>query len=270
VTRLAICGIRGRMGQALARLIGESPDLELVSGIDREPLEGAASLEYGCPVILSPSEAIRALEDVDVLVDFSAPAATRTLLESVGAALDGRGLVVGTTGLEAETELLLSELAWRAAVLTAANFSIGVNLLVALAERAAAVLDAGRYDVEIVESHHNRKADAPSGTALMLGEALARGRGRSLDEVRTDGRSGRTGERPVGEIGFHALRAGGIVGEHSVQFVGARERIELAHQALDRDLFADGALTAARWIAGRRPGRYGMAEVLGLEGATGG
>lgn len=150
------------------------------------------------------------------------------------------------------------------AVLQAANFSIGVNLLLRLAEEAARTLPAEGYDVEIVETHHRRKADAPSGTALALGRAVAAGREARLEELRRDGRSGVTGERAVGEIGMHALRGGDVVGEHQVLFIGARERIELTHAAGDRALFADGALLAARWIAGKQPGRYQMREVLGL------
>ena len=158
---------------------------------------------------------------------------------------------------------MLERAAERGAVLQAANFSVGVNLLLALAERAAAVL-GDDYDVEIVEAHHRRKADAPSGTALALGESVAAGRGVKLGEVRVDGRSGRPGERARGEIGFHALRGGEIVGEHEVAFIGAKERVTLGHVASDRALFAEGALRAARWIAGKPAGRYTMADVLGL------
>jgi 4-hydroxy-tetrahydrodipicolinate reductase len=184
--------------------------------------------------------------------------------ERHAAALDGRALVVGTTGLDDDTVKQLDALARRTAVLVAANFSVGVNLLLGLAEQAARVLPAATYDVEIVETHHGRKLDAPSGTALALGEAVARGRSVELAGVRRDGRSGTTGERPRGEIAFHALRGGSVAGEHHLHFLGQRERIELAHHAEDRALFAEGALVAARWITGRAPGRYTMGDVLGL------
>jgi 4-hydroxy-tetrahydrodipicolinate reductase len=264
VTRLAVCGVRGRMGQALTRLIAESPDLELAAGIDRVAADGMAAAEHGCRRIVTVDHAAAVLGDVDVVVDFSAPPATRALLESAGDMLAGRALIVGTTGLDSDMEGRLAEQAGRTAVLTAANFSVGVNLLVALVEQVASVLGADSYDVEIVEAHHNRKADAPSGTALALAHGVAQGRGCGLDAIRRDGRSGHTGERRAGEIGLHAIRGGGIVGEHAVLFIGDREQVELKHRALDRSLFAAGALRAARWLAGRGAGRYSMADVLGL------
>jgi 4-hydroxy-tetrahydrodipicolinate reductase len=265
VTKLAICGAGGRMGQTLARLVAESADLELVAGIDREAADGAAAAALGCRRIVTTGAASSVLGDVDVVIDFSAPAATRELLQSAGDALAGRALVVGTTGLDEDIEARLADLAGRAAVLTAANFSPGVNLLEAVVKQVASVLAADSYDVEIVEAHHKRKVDAPSGTALTLAQAVAQGRSTRLDAVRRDGRSGSTGDRPGGEIGLHAVRGGGIVGDHAVLFMGDREQLELKHRALDRSLFADGALGAARWIAGRAPGRYSMADVLGLK-----
>lgn len=252
------------MGEALAHLARVRSDLRVIGGIAREAENGTADDRAGGGRIVTMVDAATLASEADVVIDFSGAAATADLLERATDALTGRALVVGTTGLSDDTQRRLDRLARHAAVLTAANFSIGVNLLVALSERVSAVLDAARYDVEIVEAHHGRKVDAPSGTALALGEAVARGRGQLLREVRRDGRSGETGERPEGEIGFHAVRGGGIVGEHIVMFMGARERIELRHDALDRSLFAEGALHAARWLAGRPPGRYGMHEVLGL------
>lgn len=270
MTRLVICGVRGRMGQTVARLVAAADDVELVGGVDRDALTGVAAREFGCPEIVEASAAQRVVEGADVVIDFSAPEALRTLVERAGRALDGRALVVGTTGLGADEERLLGELSSRCAVLTAANFSIGVNLLLALVERAAGALRADVWDVEIVEAHHNRKVDAPSGTALALAEAVVRGRGASLEDVRRDGRSGNTGARPRGELGLHAVRGGGVIGDHSVMFISERERVELGHQALDRSLFAEGALAAARWMRGRPPGRYTMAQVLGLGGGAGG
>jgi 4-hydroxy-tetrahydrodipicolinate reductase len=268
VTSLVICGIRGRMGQALAQLVAGADDLQVSAGIDRDPAAGTEARELGCPRIEDAGRAAGVIREADVVIDFSAPDATHELLTGSADALAGRALVIGTTGLEAATERLLEEQAGRTAVLTAANFSIGVNLLVTLVEQTAAALDAGAWDIEIVEAHHGRKVDAPSGTALALADAASRGRGAKLDEVRRDGRSGRTGVRPPGEIGLHAVRGGGVIGDHAVMFIAARERIELSHHALDRSLFAEGALAAARWIAGRSPGRYTMAQVLGLHGGT--
>lgn len=259
MTRIVICGIRGRMGQTLVRLARERPDMRIVGGI------GTAADESIDIPVRPIAEAADMIAGADVLIDFSTAAATRELVESAGGALAGRGLVTGTTGLEDDTLEQLDALSSRAAVLTAANFSLGVNLLLALTRRVAAALDPSSYDIEIIEAHHRRKVDAPSGTALALGEAAAAGRGVPLSEVRRDGRSGQTGARTEGEIGFHAIRGGGIVGEHRVQFAGERERIELVHDALDRAVFAEGALTAARWMSGRGSGRFTMQDVLGLK-----
>jgi 4-hydroxy-tetrahydrodipicolinate reductase len=258
--RIVLSGATGRMGLTLAGMIREDAGLELVGGIGKMP---EPACEVGCPVVETPETAGAWIRDADVLIDFSAPELLRRIVEMHGDTLAGKALVVGTTGLGDEERRLLDEAASRTAVLQAANFSVGVNLLVALAERAAAVL-GDDYDVEIVEAHHRRKVDAPSGTALALGEAVARGREVALGEVRVDGRSGRPGERPRGQIGFHALRGGDVVGEHRVMLIGDRERIELAHLAQDRALFAEGALRAAKWMAGKPAGTYTMMDVLGL------
>jgi len=256
--RVVLSGATGRMGLVLARLIHEDDGIELLGGIGRVP---AAGCDVGCPLVEVPETAGAWIREADVVIDFSSPELLARLVE--GTALAGRALVVGTTGLGAEGERLLDAAARESPVLHAANFSIGVNLLLALAERAAAVLGAG-YDAEIVEAHHRRKADAPSGTALALGEAVARGREVALADVRIDGRSGNAGARPAGEIAFHAVRGGDIVGEHRLMLIGERERVELAHVAQDRALFAEGALLAARWLAGKPAGRYTMRDVLGL------
>lgn len=264
MTRIALCGVAGRMGQTLRRLIEQAEDLQLSGGIDREPVSGEAARALGCERILAAAGAAPVILESDVVIDFSAPAALRALLEHGASALAGKALIVGTTGLGPEDEARLDALAQAACVVSAANFSVGVNLLLGLAEQAARVLGDERFDVEIVEAHHRRKVDAPSGTALALANAVARGRAVSLDEVRRDGRSGETGARPTGEIGLHALRGGGVVGEHRVLFLGESERIELVHAAADRSLFAEGALVAARWASGRRAGRYAMTDVLGF------
>ena len=253
------------MGQALTRLISGASDLRIIAGIGRAPAEGAAAQAFGCPVIVNVVDAAGLVGDADVVIDFSTPEATHDLLLHADSALVRRALVVGTTGLHEDTVNTLDSLSHYGAVMTAANFSVGVNVLLALAERMAAVLDPRSYDAEIVETHHSGKTDAPSGTALAFGEAIARGRHAKLPRVRRDGRTGHTGERPKGEIGFHSIRGGNVIGEHRVMFIGPNERVELVHEAGDRTLFAEGALRAARWVTGRPPGRYSMADVLGFE-----
>ena len=245
--RIALTGPNGRMGSVLARLISAHSDLELAGGVGRGSLDAAPEI----------------LRRANVVIDFSAPPLLSTLLDEHRDSLAGRALVVGTTGLDANLQDALESFATVSPVLRSANFSVGVNLLLALAEQAARVL-GDKYDAEIVETHHRRKTDAPSGTALELGRAVARGLGTDLEQVRRDGRAGHTGERPRGEIGLHAVRGGDVVGEHRVLLLGERERIELGHVAADRALFAEGALRAARWLAGRDPGSYTMHQVLGL------
>ncbi len=260
-TRIVVAGASGRMGQSLAKLAVEDAEVDLVGGIVREARTGRGVVGY--TRVATPEGAGPLLEDADLVLDFSAPGLLTRLLDAQEKVLEGGALVVGTTGLDAALQRRLEALARRSAVLVAANFSVGVNLLLALAEEAARLLPADRFDVEIVETHHRHKVDAPSGTALALGGAVARGRGTRLEDLRRDGRSGQTGGRPAGEIGFHAVRGGTVPGDHRVLFLGGRERIELAHSAADRELFAEGALLAARWIAGREPGWYTMRDVLG-------
>lgn len=258
--RIVVSGATGRMGSQLGRLARAAPDLELVGGIAPE----GAPHDSPYPAVVPAEAASELIARCDVLIDFSAPEHLRTILDRHGGALGGRGIVIGTTGLDDATRAAVETIGRRSAVLVAANFSVGVNVLLHLARRVSAALGAAHFDVEITEAHHRHKVDAPSGTALALGRAVAEGRGISLDEARRDGRSGVSGERPRGEIGFHALRGGEIVGEHEVAFIGANERVTLGHIASDRALFAEGALRAARWIAGRPAGSYTMADVLGL------
>ena len=257
--RIVVSGASGRMGSTLARLAAEDGGFALVGGLDRDGAGAGAAF----PELRTAADAASLLGGADAVIDFSAPEFLRSLLASAGDALAGKALVVGTTGLGPEEEALLDRAAERSAVLTAANFSVGVNVLLALVEQAARAL-GDSYDVEIVESHHRRKEDAPSGTALALGAAVAVGRGVELASVRRDGRSGRPGARPAGEIGFHAVRGGSVVGEHDVMFIGDLDRVEIVHRASDRALFAAGALRAARWLVGRPAGRYEMRQVLGL------
>lgn len=263
--RIAISGVTGRMGQALVRLAGESADVVVAGGIAATARAGDAAARFGVARIHAAADAGALVERVDAVIDFSTPDGLAALLDGAGGALAGRALVTGTTGLDAAAARRLDEAAVRGPVFVAANFSIGVHVLTRLVERAARLLGANGWDIEIVEAHHGRKTDAPSGTALALGGAAARGRGASLEKARRDGRSGDVGARPAGEIGFHAVRGGGVIGEHHVHLLGALERIELSHMALDRSLFAAGALAAARWAAAQAPGRYGMADMLAAE-----
>ncbi|HEX8393038.1 MAG TPA: 4-hydroxy-tetrahydrodipicolinate reductase [Longimicrobium sp.] len=258
--RVVLSGATGRMGTQLARMIGEEDGMALAGGIGRIPERGC---DIGCPVVATPETAGEWIRHADVVIDFSSPELLARLLEMHGDVLAGVALVIGTTGLDEDDQRRIDAQARRSPVLQAANFSVGVNVLLALAQKAAAALGT-EYDVEIVEAHHRRKVDAPSGTALALGESVAAGRGVALADVRVDGRSGRPGERPVGEVGFHSVRGGDIVGEHEVMFIGERERVTLGHVAQDRALFAEGALRAAKWLAGRAPGAYSMRDVLGL------
>jgi 4-hydroxy-tetrahydrodipicolinate reductase len=264
--RIVVSGAAGRMGQAIAGLARDSGNFTLACGIDRERLQPDQGLggTLGFGTYEMPGTAASAIQNADVVIDFSAPDGLQSLLEHCGTALTGKALVVGTTGLSKELMQQLRDLSNRSAVLVSANFSIGVNLMLGVVASAAKVLSADRFDVEIVETHHRHKADAPSGTALLLGRVVAEARASALDSLRRDGRTGKTGERPTGEIGFHALRGGEVVGEHRVQFLGARERFEIAHAASDRAIFAEGALLAAGWLAGKPAGSYSMQDVLGL------
>jgi 4-hydroxy-tetrahydrodipicolinate reductase len=268
--RMVVSGVTGRMGQAIVRLAAETEGVTLAGGIADREASGEAAARHGVTRIVRPGGAADMVGGADAVIDFSSPDGLGALLRHAGDALAGRALVVGTTGFDAEVERALDAAALKGAVFVASNFSIGVHVLSRLVAEAAALLGEAEWDVEIVEKHHRGKADSPSGTALTLGEAVARGRGGSLDGRRRDGRSGQVGARPDGEIGFHAVRGGGIIGEHEVHFLGARERIALAHVATDRSLFAAGALTAAKWAVGRPAGRYGMVDLLagGLAGAS--
>jgi 4-hydroxy-tetrahydrodipicolinate reductase len=213
--------------------------------------------------IVVQEDVAQALSGAEALIDFTAPTATLAMAEKTAAA--GLVHVIGTTGMTDAEIAALTPLADRAVIVRAGNMSLGVNLLVQLTKKVAAALDAD-YDIEVIEAHHNRKVDAPSGTALMLGEAAAEGRGVALAEVADRGRDGITGARKRGDIGFTAIRGGDIVGEHDVMFAAEGERIILRHVASDRAVFARGALKAALWSRGRAPGAYDMLDVLGLKG----
>lgn len=262
--RIGVVGATGRMGRlVLAELIAAN-DLELVAAVTHP---GSASLGVDIGTLAGlPAQGVLVrvqddgcVADCDVVIDFSTPAGLDALLDQLP---EGCALVSGTTGLDAALVDRLAERAQAAPVLVAANFSTGVAVLRDLVARASAALPD--YDIEIVEAHHRFKRDAPSGTALALGRDAAAARGWTLDVVARHGREGETGVREPESIGFHAIRGGGVVGEHQVWLVGGGERLELTHAAMDRATFAQGAVRAARWIEGRPPGRYGLPDVLGL------
>lgn len=245
---IAVAGAAGRMGRAVLSLLGEGPSVRLAGAFDRDT---------------DPGEVEAALQSAAVVVDFTAADASADLAERC--ARRGRlALVIGATGFDAEDEARLRAAAERLAIVRSGNFSLGVNLLLGLVEQAARALPARDYDIEVLEAHHRRKVDAPSGTALMLGEAAAAGRGASLDELAVRVRDGLTGPRGAGDVGFAVLRGGGVVGEHSVILAAEDEILTLSHSARDRTLFARGALAAALWVAGKPPGLYDMQDVLGM------
>ena len=202
----------------------------------------------------------------DVIIDFSTPESSIALARTC-AERDGPALVIGSTGFSEAQEVELAAAAARVAIVRSGNFSLGVNVLIGLVEQAALRLDARDWDIEVLEAHHRRKVDAPSGTALMLGEAAATGRGADLSELKSPPYDGLTGEREAGRIGFASLRAGGIVGEHTVMFASEDEVVSLSHKAIDRSLFARGAVAAAAWVRKRPPGLYDMQDVLGFRQA---
>jgi 4-hydroxy-tetrahydrodipicolinate reductase len=267
--RLVVVGAAGRMGRMLIAAIGDTLGATLVGALEtrESPSIGQdAGLLVGRAAngVLISSDAAAAVAAADVIIDFSSPASTVEL--SKLAADVGVAHVIGTTGLSASDLDAIAQASERTVVVRSGNMSLGVNLLAVLVERAARALGPA-WDVEIVEMHHKAKVDAPSGTALLLGEAAARGRGVELSDHSARARDGLTGPRRPGDIGFASLRGGTVVGDHTVVFAGAGERIELSHRAEDRAIFARGAIAAALWTRGRAPGLYSMADVLGLSGA---
>jgi 4-hydroxy-tetrahydrodipicolinate reductase len=265
--RVVIAGAGGRMGRALIHAVAQTRGVHLAGAVDapdsaaigRDAGELAGLGSNGVKVVddLAPL-----LEDADGVIEFTLPSATLAFAEMTAAA--GKVHVIGTTGHSAEEEAVIATAADRATIVKSGNMSLGVNLLAGLVKQVARTLDAD-FDIEIVEMHHNKKIDAPSGTALMLGRAAAAGRGIELPQHAVRGRDGMTGARHSGDIGFAALRGGTVVGDHSVIFAGPAERLELTHRAEDRMIFARGALHAALWARGKKPGLYTMADVLGLK-----
>ncbi len=257
--RLAIAGAGGKMGRALIDAVLADPTLAI----------GAALEVAGSPVLGSSLGGVRVGSDIaaaraagDVLIDFTRPEATLAHLAACAAA--AKPMVIGTTGFSPPQLAAIEAAARRIAIAMAPNFAVGVNAVFKLAETAARILGED-FDVEIVEAHHRQKVDAPSGTALKLGEIVAGALHRKLDAVAVHGRHGDTGARPAQQIGFHAIRGGDIVGEHTVIFAGQGERVEVAVRSQSRATYAHGALRAAKWLRGRAPGRYDMADVLGLK-----
>ncbi|MFM7444366.1 MAG: 4-hydroxy-tetrahydrodipicolinate reductase [Tabrizicola sp.] len=263
---LVITGASGRMGQTLIRLSQASDKLRLVACVERagHPWIGRDVGEAmgGNPIgVKVTDDALEAFAKAQAVIDFTAPAAT---VEFAALAAQARAVhVIGTTGLEPDHLARIEAAARHATIIRAGNMSLGVNLLTRLTQKVAEALDAD-WDIEIVEAHHRMKVDAPSGTALILGAAAAAGRGVSLDNSKVSGRDGITGARHKGTIGFSAIRGGDIVGEHDVIFAGEGERIILRHVATDRSIFARGALKAALWGQGKKPGQYDMMDVLGI------
>lgn len=255
--RLAISGASGRMGLALLALVRDDERFELVRAVVSPSSARLGKAVYGD---VSPVRFADWSGDgnVDVVVDFSGPDGLLAALERCEAS--GAALVTGTTGLSPAMEERLAKAGERIAVLRAANFSLGVAVLTRLLREAAAALPG--WDLDIVEAHHSRKEDAPSGTALALGRAAAEGRGAALEDLAVYAREGRPGARKAGTIGFAVVRGGDIVGEHQALLMGQGERIELGHRATDRSIFARGALEAAAWIAGRAPGAWTIEDVI--------
>lgn len=265
--RLIVAGAGGRMGRTLVKAISEARGAVLAGAVDAptSPLIGRDSGELaglgpnGIPVT---TDLAPLAQKADGIVDFTIPAASVALAGQAAAA--GLFQVIGTTGFSTADEDAIATAAKRIAIVKSGNMSLGVNLLAALAKRVAATLDE-EFDIEILEMHHNKKIDAPSGTALLLGQAAAAGRGVDLAARSDRGRDGHTGARRPGDIGFASLRGGTVVGEHWAIFAGPAERIELVHKAEDRMIFARGAVKAAVWAKGRPAGLYSMMDVLGLK-----
>lgn len=257
--KIAIAGAAGRMGQMLIREIARTEGASLATA-----LEGPGSSALGTEAakgVKIVSDAAAAIGAAEVVIDFTVPAAT--VAHAKVAADKGVAMVIGTTGLSPEQSAEIHAAAKKVPVLWAANMAVGVNVLLSLVERTAAMLDPA-YDIEVLEMHHRHKIDAPSGTALALGRAAAAGRKVELEKVWRKSRDGHTGARPTGEIGFATLRGGEEVGVHTVYFAAAGERLELTHRAFSREGYAAGAVRGALWLQGKKPGLYGMKDVLGL------
>jgi len=264
--KIGVVGCAGRMGITLLKQIAAADGCLIAGGTERAGSEAigrdvgeiAGLGALGIDVVEDPAALIA---EADAILDFTAPAAS---VVHAGLCADhGTAHIIGTTGMDAEHNAAIAEAAKKTVVMQAGNMSLGVNLMVEITRRVATALDAD-WDIEVAETHHRHKVDAPSGTALMLGRAAAEGRGVEHDKKAVRGRDGITGERNRGDIGYTSLRGGNVIGDHTVHFISDNERIELTHKASDRALFARGAVTAALWTRDRAPGHYNMADVLGF------
>ncbi len=263
--KTVIAGVSGRMGRALLEAVAGDASCVLHGALDRSghaSIGQDASLLGGGKGVSVTDNLNEALSGADVLVDFTRPEATFAYLEACRKARVN--LIIGTTGFDAAGKAVIETAAKDIGIVFAPNFSVGVNLLMQLAETASRVLNEG-YDIEIIEAHHRHKVDAPSGTALGIGQAVAGALGRDLKTCAVYGREGVTGERKPDTIGFATVRGGDIVGDHTLLFAGIGERVELTHKASSRATFAHGAIRAAKWLQGKGPGLYDMRDVLGLK-----
>jgi len=263
--RVAVAGALGRMGRMIIEAVLASPDARLAGALD---LPGAPGFGRDAGEFLGRGTGVavtdqleRALAEADVLIDFTRAEATLRHLDAAQAG--GVAMVIGTTGFDEAGRAQIAQAAQRIPIVAAPNMSVGVNATLELLAAAARLLSQG-YDIEVIEAHHRHKVDAPSGTALRMGEVIAQALGQPLDALAVHGRHGFTGERRPGSIGFSVVRGGDIVGDHTVLFAGAGERIEITHRATSRQGYAEGSLRAARFLMGRSPGLYGMGDVLGL------
>jgi 4-hydroxy-tetrahydrodipicolinate reductase len=263
--RIAIAGAGGRMGRMLAEGISAEGDLRLAGALDAPgaPSIGVDALAFAGRTsgVTVTDDVAAGLSDADLLIDFTRPEGTMAHLAACRAR--GVGLVIGTTGFDDDQKAAIRAAGSDIGIVMAPNMSVGVNVVLELVERAARLLSQG-YDIEIIEAHHRHKVDAPSGTALALGERVASALGRSLKDCAIYGREGITGERDPSTIGFATIRGGDIVGDHTVLFAGTGERIEVSHRSASRATYVAGSLRAARFLAGRGPGLYDMRDVLGL------
>ena len=265
--KLAVTGATGRMGQSLIRAIAAEPNATLVSALE---WEGSRSLGQDSGELAGTgkndieiiADAKTALADCDAVIDFTTPQSSVALAGLC--AETGTAHVIGTTGCTPEEDAQIAAAGAKTTIVKSGNMSLGVNLLAILVEQAANALKASDFDIDVLEMHHKHKVDAPSGTALLLGEAAAQGRGIDLSKNSVRVRDGQTGPREEGSIGFATLRGGGVVGDHSVILAGEGEMIEISHRALDRSVFAIGGVKAALWTDGKQPGFYTMRDVLGI------
>jgi 4-hydroxy-tetrahydrodipicolinate reductase len=257
--KVAIAGCTGRMGSTLREALRADRDLSLAAALE---VAGSGAIGTQVDGVRVSDDAVAAMSLADVLIDFTRPEGALRHLEAC--LKQGKAMVIGTTGFDATGRARIAEGARRVPVVLSPNFAVGVNVVFKLAETAARILGGG-YDVEIIEAHHRHKVDAPSGTALKLGEIVAGALGRELSRSAVHGRHGDTGERDPAAIGFHAIRGGDIVGEHTVLFAGTGERVEVSVRSASRMTYALGALRAAKWLRGRGAGLYDMYDVLGMK-----